>query len=563
MALRVPLILRLSLPALIAVACTTVVGETPVETTGTKVAQPGSTTTVVARDCVRVTGGSEPVDTGALATDALFLSGEQFLCADNVVVVGESDLNEVIAAAQLAASLNGPLLFPHPQLAAELGRLKPMNVHIVGSVDVNTPPGIELISHDASDAVELTKRALGATDETELPLVPDAGAIVETVNAIRTGERVVRPETASSTSTPPQPVIEPDELIDGLAVPSESQAVWMVSAASPRHALLAASAGTTVGASVVAIDANDLLAHPIVGQALVGHSAESIRFIGTAPQIDPWHLAVLINGLEVPGGGFSILPREGTRRFVAFYGHPETTALGVLGEQGPEETIARMEPFLTAYTGDGAQTVPVFEMIASVAAAQATSDNDYSFEWPISTFDEWVAVAKDNDAYIILDLQAGRDDFLSQAKQYEEMLRLPFVGLALDPEWRLQPDQVHLKQVGRVHADEVNQVIHWLADLVRDNGLPQKMLIVHQFRTFMIQDRHLLEQRPELQLVIQMDGDGTEAQKDDTYAALNVGAEDAFWAWGWKNFFDEDEPGPPTPESTMGKEPSPIYVSYQ
>jgi hypothetical protein len=89
------------------------------------------------------------------------------------------------------------------------------------------------------------------------------------------------------------------------------------------------------------------------------------------------------------------------------------------------------------------------------------------------------------------------------------------------------------------------------------------MMIVHQFRTTMIQNRQDLIERPEIQLIVQMDGDGTEPQKDATFAAITEGAEDPHWAWGWKNFFDEDEPGPPTPEATMGKDPSPVYVSYQ
>ena len=39
--------------------------------------------------------------------------------------------------------------------------------------------------------------------------------------------------------------------------------------------------------------------------------------------------------------------------------------------------------------------------------------------------------------YVVLDLQPGRTDFLTQAKRYEPLLALPHVGLALDPEWRL------------------------------------------------------------------------------------------------------------------------------
>jgi hypothetical protein len=89
------------------------------------------------------------------------------------------------------------------------------------------------------------------------------------------------------------------------------------------------------------------------------------------------------------------------------------------------------------------------------------------------------------------------------------------------------------------------------------------MLLLHQFRASMITNRDLVMERPELQVVVQMDGDGTEAQKNATWSNLKEGADDAHWSWGWKNFFDEDEPGPPTPESTMSKVPTPVYVSYQ
>jgi hypothetical protein len=225
-----------------------------------------------------------------------------------------------------------------------------------------------------------------------------------------------------------------------------------------------------------------------------------------------------------------------------------------------------MQPFLDAYTGDGSQVVPTFEMIASVAAAGATEDGDYSLEWPVSAFTPWIETARANGAYVILDLQSGRDHFLTQAQVYQELLELPFVGLALDPEWRLRPDQVHLRQTGSVTAAEANQVIDWVADLVRDRGLPQKMIIIQQFLHSMIQDRDTLKQRPEIQLVIQMDGEGGpggEAQKDRTYDVLTAGTEDKHWRWGWKNFFDEDEPAPPPPENVMVKDPVPVYVSYQ
>jgi hypothetical protein len=326
--------------------------------------------------------------------------------------------------------------------------------------------------------------------------------------------------------------------------------------------LLAAGTGKAVGAQVVAIDSSDILGYPEVGTALSGRDPSTFRFIGAVPETGDWELAVLLNGKQLPGGGFSILGDDRPKRYVAFYGHPNGSALGVLGEQGPQETLDRMAPLLTEYEADGHQAIPTFEVMASVAAADITDDGDYSFEWPISTYIPWTDLAAEKGAYVILDLQSGREDFLSQAKMYEELLLLPHVGLALDPEWRLKPDEVHLRQVGRVDAAEVNQVVDWLADLVRDNGLPQKMIIVHQFREFMIENRDTLKQRPELQMVIQMDGQGPIATKDTTFEVLTKGWEDDHWKWGWKNFYDEDSPTP-SPEHTMGKVPTPIFVSYQ
>lgn len=504
------------------------------------------------------------IDTGAIASDALSLSGEMFLCSDEAVVVPEGDLNQVAAAAQLAAAVQGPLLFPEPRLASELGRLKVETVHLVGSPQVNVPNSADTVEHDVASAVETARERLGVATETSLPAVADAATVVETVSAIEGGDRVVAPQTAepSSTTLPPTDLDE-RAIVAGLAEPTESSALWLVDAAKPETILLASAAGNPIGASVVAIDGTDILGYPEVGTALAGHTNDTIRFVGAAPATSDWELAVLTNGQQVPGGGFTVLPDEGLRRYVAYYGHPGTDDLGALGEQGPAETHARMGEYLEAYAGDGAQVIPAFEIIVSVASAGAGDDGDYSYEWPPDRFDDWISYARDNGVYVILDLQSGREDFLSQAMLYEDLLMLPFVGLALDPEWRLTDDQVHLVQTGSVDSAEINQVVTWLGDLVRDNGLPQKMLVLHQFKPSMITNRSEIVGRPELQMILQMDGDGTEPQKNATWALLKEGAADAPWAWGWKNFFDEDEPGPPTPESTMGKDPTPVYVSYQ
>ena len=160
------------------------------------------------------------------------------------------------------------------------------------------------------------------------------------------------------------------------------------------------------------------------------------------------------------------------------------------------------------------------------------------------------------------DVWIGYTDFLTQAKAYEELLKEPHVGLALDPEWRLQDGERHMEQIGSVTAAEINEVSDWLARLTRGNSLPQKVLILHQFQLRMISNREQLETgHDELAVVIHADGHGGPGQKLETWRALRQDLPDDVWM-GWKNFYDEDTPMF-TPEETYAVEPRPWFVSYQ
>jgi len=272
-------------------------------------------------------------------------------------------------------------------------------------------------------------------------------------------------------------------------------------------------------------------------------------------------LAVAATGVQLPGGGQVIFPG---RRFVALYGHPGAPALGVLGEQGVAASIARAQALAAQYQPwVGEPVVPAFEIIATVADSGPGPDRDYSAEATVDFLRPWVEAAGAAGLYVMLDLQPGRADFLTQARRYEPLLAQPHVGLALDPEWRLRPDQRHREQIGSVPVEEINSVITWFADLTRDRGLPQKLLMIHQFRTSMIVGRDRLDtSRDELCVLIHADGFGTPGMKVDTWNALHHG-EPAGIRWGWKNFYDEDQPMF-TPAETMAIGPtSPVFVSYQ
>jgi hypothetical protein len=235
----------------------------------------------------------------------------------------------------------------------------------------------------------------------------------------------------------------------------------------------------------------------------------------------------------------------------------------VLGEQDVAATVQRAADTAAGYQASSDRpVVPMLELIATVAAGDAGPDGDYSNELDPERLRPYVEAAAAAGQYVVLDLQPGRTDFLTQARRYESLLTEPNVGLALDPEWRLAPDQVPLRQIGGVDAVEVNAVSTWLADLVAARSLPPKLFVLHQFRSSMLRDRAAIDlSRPELTTLVHVDGQGSQPDKQATWRALHDGAPEV--AWGWKNFSDEDEPML-TPEQTMTEvSPVPDLVTYQ
>jgi len=331
-----------------------------------------------------------------------------------------------------------------------------------------------------------------------------------------------------------------------------------------RASRAAAHTARAAGAQVFSARRGD----PRAARALVAAYAEGAAFTNVTALGDAFgdagtlteRMRVVRTGEALPTG--SQLVFDGTR-YVALYGSPLTPALGVLGEQSVKRSVTRARRLAKTYAKlVDEDVVPMFEIIATVASAGAGKDGNYSNELDADEIWPYVEAAREAGVYVLLDLQPGRTSFLTQAKAYEDLLREPHVGLALDPEWRLKKHQVHLRQIGSVGITEVNKVADWLADLVATHDLPQKMFVLHQFTSSMIRDRDRLDTtHTELATVIHVDGQGSQGAKHGTWSHLHKNAPKGVH-WGWKNFYDEDKPMA-TPKQTVAVDPTPDLVTYQ
>lgn len=74
--------------------------------------------------------------------------------------------------------------------------------------------------------------------------------------------------------------------------------------------------------------------------------------------------------------------------------------------------------------------------------------------------------------------------------------------------------------VGHTDAPEINTVTDWLSQLLRRDHLPQKVVLLHQFKASMIVAPQAVVAHPELALVQHLDGFGSRAAKLAIYASL-------------------------------------------
>jgi len=462
-----------------------------------------------------------------------------------------------VARAELAASGTSVLAGAPDALATGVARTLFSSAPVVVVANAGRPA-------DVSAAAAQAKRA-------HAPLLLATGATVGAATRAEIGSLHPRAVLAAglgrqalAAQLPGTRVVtRPAALPATRALPALGHVVILVRRGSAGAEVAAVTTARAAGARVITVRGYDPRADPAAISAL--SAARPRRVIALGSGFGPVRrlrarLAVAATGVQLPGGGQVLFPG---RRLVALYGHPGTPALGVLGEQDLPASIARARKTAARYRPlSHVPVIPAFEIIATVAEGSPGSSGNYSYQTPLAALRPWVRRASAAGLYVVLDLQAGRASLLTQAKAYEPLLELPNVGLALDPEWKLQPGQRPLRQIGSVDATEINSVSSWLAGLTARHRLPQKLLVLHQFRLSMIGHESRIDtRRDDLAVIIHMDGQGAPTNKQQTWQAV-TGAAPHHVSFGWKNFYVKDHPML-SPRQTMAKIPRPMMISYQ
>ena len=135
---------------------------------------------------------------------------------------------------------------------------------------------------------------------------------------------------------------------------------------------------------------------------------------------------------QLPLGGRRIFPDY---RVVAFYGAPQSHALGALGIGSPDYAARRLAAQAKPYAKKTRPVLPAFELLADVANRDPGPDGLYRTRQSDAVINRYLAAARRAKALLVLDIQPGHADFLTETRRLDRWLREPDVGLALDPEW--------------------------------------------------------------------------------------------------------------------------------
>ena len=213
----------------------------------------------------------------------------------------------------------------------------------------------------------------------------------------------------------------------------------------------------------------------------------------------------------------------------------------------------------------GREILPVVEVIATVVQGSSGRDGKYRVRLTDAQISKYLKAARKHRAVLLLNLQPGRSEFITEAKAFQKWLKEPDVGVALDPEWAMDRGQRPGGVYGHTTGAELDEVSRYLSGLVKQYNLPQKVMVYHQVARSVVRQESGLKQHAGVVAIKSVDGLGHPGPKKNTYRVVTKSTPKFVHA-GFKLFFTEDRRHGGrlmTPPEVLRLKPKPEYVMYE
>jgi hypothetical protein len=256
------------------------------------------------------------------------------------------------------------------------------------------------------------------------------------------------------------------------------------------------------------------------------------------------------------------------KRVVAYYGNLYSTRMGALGEFPKKQMLAKLQAEVKNWSDADSviDAVPALHYIAVTAQGAPGKGNTYRLRMPHHQIDTIVNWAKEINALVFIDIQVGHSTLQQEMPEFEKYLAMPNVHFGIDPEFSMKGGERPGSVIGTFDAADINYATEYLASVVKKYNLPPKILVVHRFTQRMVTNYKNIKLRPEVQIVMDMDGWGGAAKKRSTYYSFIAPQPVQFT--GFKLFYYNDTKRSNaerimTPQELLQLRPAPIYIQYQ
>ena len=253
-------------------------------------------------------------------------------------------------------------------------------------------------------------------------------------------------------------------------------------------------------------------------------------------------------------------------RIIAYYGNLYSTRMGILGEIPRKEMLAKLQGEVAKWQAADStvKAIPALHYIAVTAQGEPGKNNMHRMRMPFKQIDTIISWAKPINALVFLDIQVGHSTVKAEVAELEHYLSMPNVHLGIDPEFSMKNGERPGSKIGHFTAADINDAIDILANIVRKNKLTPKVLVVHRFTQGMVKNYKEIKTVPEVQIVMDMDGFGSQVLKKDSYISYIYREPVQFT--GFKLFYKNDNKNNwkiYSPEQLVKFTPKPIYIQYQ
>jgi hypothetical protein len=257
------------------------------------------------------------------------------------------------------------------------------------------------------------------------------------------------------------------------------------------------------------------------------------------------------------------IPILANNTVVAFYGHPFSQKMGILGLYPKEEVASQVKGWARQYDEVNGPDGVVAAFYIIYGTCWPGGDIGYLKD---TVLEEYIQYALSQNMIVFVDHQIGKFTVKEAMEKILPFLKYPNVHLAIDPEWRTL---IPMKEIGSITAEELNQAEKLMQDYIVEHDIPGiRMLVVHQFHEKMIRGREKVRADQERVLLVHTaDGFGSPSLKKSTYSM--IAKADNMPVKGFKLFFKSDFPlagyDKPilSPREVMELDPRPSLIIYQ